>query len=89
MRIGLDVTFCDGTKQTVEAVFADFILFEKQWNRSVTKFEQELKLTDLAWLAWASMRRQGLTTKSFDPDFVVSIEDISVTDDESGKAPTI
>jgi hypothetical protein len=35
------------------------------------------------------MRRQGLTTKSFDPDFVVSIEDISVTDDESGKAPTI
>lgn len=89
MRIALDVTFCDGTKQKVEAVFADFVLFEKQWNRSVAKFEQELKLTDLAWLAWASLRRQNLTTKSFDPDFIVSVEDISIADDELGKAPTI
>ena len=89
MRIALDVTFCDGTKQKVEAVFADFILFEKQWNRSVAKFEQELKLTDLAWLAWASMRRQNLTTKSFDPDFIQTVEDISIADDELGKANKI
>jgi hypothetical protein len=89
MKISLGITFCDGSTQTVQAVFADFVQFEKQWNRSVAKFEQEVKLTDLAWLAWASMRRQGLTTKSFDPDFVSSVDDISLLDDDEGKAHSI
>jgi hypothetical protein len=86
MRIALTVQFQESEQvHRTDAVFSDFIQFEKQFNRSVAAFERELKLTDLAYLAWSSMRRTGITTKSFD-DFVATIEDISIADDDDPKA---
>ena len=57
MKIALRVTYNDGTTSDVDAVFADFVSFERTWQRSVTKFEAEIRLTDLAWLAWSAEAR--------------------------------
>lgn len=82
MRIALTVQYTgEETVHRTDAAFPDFIQFEKQFNRSVAQFERELKLTDLAYLAWASMRRTGKTALGFD-EFVASIEDISIADDD-------
>lgn len=82
MKIGMTVKFNDGKEKNVEAVFADFVAFERTWNRSVTRFEQELRLTDLAWLAWHSEKRMKQTTDQFDPDWIATVSEIELTEDE-------
>jgi hypothetical protein len=82
MKIELNVVFADGTNKDVDAVFADFVAFERTWNRSVTQFERELRLTDLAWLAWNALKRAKETDKQFDPDWIITVESIEIRDDE-------
>jgi hypothetical protein len=85
MKIGLKVSYNDGKSKDVEAVFADFVAFERTWNRSITQFETELRLTDLAWLAWHSEKRRKQTALGFEPDWIESVQGIEAQpDDNSG-----
>jgi hypothetical protein len=84
MKIELKVTFTDGVTKDVDAVFADFVAFERTWNRSVTQFEKELRLTDLAWLAWNALKRAKETDKQFDPDWIATVEVIEIRDEDEG-----
>lgn len=54
MKIALTVKFINGTTADVDAMFPDFIAFERERRRSVVKLEGDMHLTDLAWLAWHS-----------------------------------
>lgn len=87
MKIGMTVTYEDGSQKDVEAVFADFVAFERTWNRSVTRFEQELRLTDLAWLAWHSEKRRKQTTVNFDPEWIATVVTIDLKVDEEVPVP--
>lgn len=87
MKIDLSVVYNDGTKQNVDAVFADFVAFERTWNRSVTKFEEELRLTDLAWLAWHSEKRMKRTALQFDPDWTNTVAEIEIRDEAGEEVP--
>ena len=87
MKIQLTVTYTDGETQDVEAVFADFVAFERVWSRSVARFEQEIRLTDLAWLAWSAETRAGRTHKKFDPEGIAGVEDVATTGIEEGGSP--
>jgi hypothetical protein len=68
-------------------VFADFVAFERVWSRSVTKFEQELRLTDLAWLAWHSEKRRKETSQPFDPDWISLLEEIKIAETDGDDVP--
>lgn len=83
MKIALTVELNDGTKKDVDAVFADFVGFERTWQRSVTKFEQELRLTDLAWLAWSALTRTGETALKFDPEWIRTVTQVLTRDEET------
>jgi len=88
MKIALTVKYVDGTNNAVDAVFADFVAFERTWQRSVAKFEQELRLTDLAWLCWHAETRLRKTAMKFDPDWVATVETVEVREDEdAGETP--
>jgi hypothetical protein len=88
MKIKMKVDFVDGSSKEIEARFADFVSFERTWNRSVTKFEDELRLTDLAWIAWHAEIRTKATTKQFDPDWLNDVEMLNlVSDEEEGEVP--
>jgi hypothetical protein len=87
MKIGMTVVFNDGNKKNIDAVFADFVAFERTWNRSVTKFEQELRLTDLAWLAWHSEKRRKETGMGFDPDWIGTVSEIELQEDVEDEVP--
>lgn len=78
MKIEMTVTFVDGTKEDVDAVFADFVGFERTWQRSVAKFETELRLTDLAWLAWSALTHRNKTKLKFDPDWIATVENVGL-----------
>lgn len=83
MKIKMKVDFIDGSTKELEARFADFVAFERTWNRSVTKFESELRLTDLAWIAWHVQIREKETAKQFDPEWLNDVDSLELmTDDE-------
>lgn len=92
MKIPLRVKYLDGKTEDVEAAFGDFVSFERTWNKSVTKFDSELRLTDLAWLAWHSLKRQKKTNVAFDPDWINSVESVEPAEQTSdpldGTQPT-
>jgi len=87
MKIELSVTYNDGMKRDVNAVFSDFVAFERTWNRSVTKFEEELRLTDLAWIAWHSEKRMKNTSLQFDPDWIDTVAEIDIRDEDGIEVP--
>jgi hypothetical protein len=76
MKMILRVELTDGTINEVVCNARDFVAFEEKYERSVARFEQELKLTDLLFMAWHSLSRQKKTTKEFQNwlDDVESIE---------------
>ena len=80
MKINLKVTYVDGVERDVQAVFADFVGFERTWQRSVARFETEIRLTDLAWLAWSAETRTKNTDKKFDPDWIQTINNVEMGD---------
>jgi len=86
MKIAMTVEYNDGNKVVIEAVFADFVAFERTWNRSVTRFESELRLTDLAWLAWHSEKRNKKTAAQFDPDWIETVASIELGNEDDGDA---
>jgi len=78
MKIALDiVSALDGKERMTVAAFPDFIAFENKYSRSVAKFELEMTLTDLAFLAWHSEHRQKKTGLDFD-SWIGEVESLSV-----------
>lgn len=82
MKIEINVKFNDGTTKEVDAVFADFVAFERTWNRSVAQLESDLRLTDLAWLTWHSEKRRKQTQLTFDPDWIGLVEMLELREAE-------
>lgn len=83
----MSIIYTDATTQECEAIFADFVAFERTWNRSVTKFETELRLTDIAWLAWKTQIRCKHTQEQFDI-WLEKVETIDVVSDDVSDLPS-
>lgn len=86
MKVSLTVEFQDGTKQDVDAIFADFLAFEKGRGKSVVRLEVDMQLTDLGYLAWTALKREGKTTLKFDPDWVTTVAMVTARE-ETATAP--
>ena len=65
MKVALKITNTNDQTREVVAQFADFIAWEAEHNRSLSTFEAEMKLRDLAWLAWHVEFRNKVTTQPF------------------------
>lgn len=87
MKLPLTVTYTNGEKRHVTAVFADFVQFERTWSRSVSRFEHDFRLTDLAWLAWSAESRAKNTAAKFDPDWLETVETVELGDASTGDTP--
>lgn len=83
MKMSLCIKYVTGEESTVDAVFADFVAFERTWSRSVQRFETEVRLTDLAWLAWNVETRAGRTKLKFDPDWTLTVETVELSEGKS------
>jgi len=87
MKLPLTIHYNDGEKRDVTAAFADFVQFERTWNRSVSRFETDFRLTDLAWLAWSAETRAKRTSKKFDPDWLDTVETVELGEAAVGDTP--
>ena len=86
MKINLRVEYNDGAAVDTAATTADLVAFESEFSRSVARLEIELRLTDICWLAWKSLVRQGKTTADFGA-WLESIEGVELTEGESTPVP--
>ncbi len=88
MKIKLSVKYLDTTSKDVEAVFADFIAFERVMSKSVAKLDDDMRMTDIAWLAWHALLRQKLVAVPFEPDWINLVEMVTTNEDaEDGESP--
>lgn len=81
MRINLRVEYSNGKQEDVRCSAKDLVAFEDKYQRSVARLEHEMKLTDLLFIAWHSLNRQGLTKKDFDA-WLDDVESITPSDDD-------
>ena len=86
MKINLRITYADGSAVDTAATTADLVAFEDNFNRSVVNLEAELRLTDICWLAWRSVSRQGKTSADFG-SWLESIDGVELTDGEVSPVP--
>jgi hypothetical protein len=80
MKLGIKVNYTTGESEHVVARFPDFCDFEKAWQRSVARFEHDLRLSDIGWLAWAALTREKRTRAKFDPDWKLTVDSVEVQD---------
>jgi hypothetical protein len=86
MKINLQITTLDSVTTKVTAQFADFIAFEGEKNRSVANFQTELRLTDLAWLAWHAEKRTKKTALKFE-EWIETVDSVEVGTDSAVIVP--
>lgn len=90
MKMHLRVTNADGSAADVTVSAADLVAFESEFNRSVARFQDEFRLTDMYWLAWHASRRFNSSLPEFtdwleqaDPDVEFGDEDSEIVPLES------
>ena len=84
MRMQLEVEFADGAKKDVLVVMSDMVKFESEFSLSIAKLGQEMKVTHLLWLAWASLTRQKEVTTDFET-WIATVSSIGATDPKASK----
>jgi hypothetical protein len=75
----LEVELNDGSKTPVRIIMSDMVKFESQFNISIAKLGQEMKVTHLLWLAWTSLTRQKQVSADFDT-WVETVSSIGAQD---------
>ena len=78
MNFNLLVTFLDGTNREVSGIAADLVAFEAEFDLSVSRLNQDMKITHLLWLAWHSLKRTA-DTKDLFQKWVESVEGVEAS----------
>ena len=84
MRMQLEVEFNDETKKDVKVIMADMVKFESEYNLSIAKQGQEMKVTHLLWLAWSALTREKQTNLDFDK-WVETVASVGAVDPKASK----
>jgi hypothetical protein len=66
MKINLRVTFNDETVEEVNGTMRDIVAFEDKFDKSIGNLATDSRITDLLWIAWHWLERQGKTKKTFE-----------------------
>lgn len=87
MKMNLRVKYDDGS--TVDAIVSavDFVAFEREFSKSVTKFQENMMLTDVYWLAWHSMQRKDKTLGEFNKWLEDRNPEVEFSEDDSEIVP--
>lgn len=78
MRLNLQVQYTAKPDETKDLVCnpSDMVKLEERYNISIASLENNIKITHLLFLAWASESRTKATTLSFE-EWVDTVESVS------------
>lgn len=83
MKLAIVVAHKDGKQESVMAEFADFIKYEEVHNIGLDRLMDNLRVRDIAWLAWTAKRRKKETDLSWE-EWPTTIEGV-IIDTEAEK----
>lgn len=66
MKMHLRVTNADGSTADVIVSAVDLVAFENKFDKSVTKFQDDFRMTDIYWLAWHTLHRKDNSIGDFE-----------------------
>jgi len=79
----LKITKADGTATIHQITPAIEYAFELQFKGGIHKiFREHERQSDVYWLAWECLRRSGTTVPTFGVEFLESLSEVEVLDDE-------
>jgi hypothetical protein len=82
----LKITQIDGTTTECKITPAIEYAFEKHHKIGMIKAFRERELqSDLYWLAWEALRRNGVIVKPFGEEFISTLEVVEVVEDSDPK----
>lgn len=79
MKINLRVSFLDGNSKEISCGASDLVKFEDKFNISVARIQEEVRVTHLLFLAWASEVRTKATALDFDA-WTETVETVGASD---------
>jgi hypothetical protein len=83
MRLNLQVQYTDKPDETKDLICnpSDMVKLEERYNISIASLENNIKITHLLFLAWASESRTKATTLSFE-EWVDTVEGVSPSEEQ-------
>lgn len=81
MHINFAVSYADGSAAVAVASVADQVAFEREHDKSIATLSSDFRLTDMCWLAWHSLYRNGKITEQFE-SWLERVEEVAVSDSE-------
>lgn len=85
MQIKLNIKTTNGEEMDVTAIVPDFVAWERYSKRKTSDLATGVGIEDMAYLAYAAIKRSGENVKPFD-GWVQNIATIEMQDDETPKA---
>ena len=79
MRITLRVTFLNGESKEVVCSASDLVKFENHFNISVSKIEEDMKISYLLFLVHSAEARTKATTLDFD-SWLETVESVGASE---------
>jgi hypothetical protein len=83
MRLNLQVQYTDAPDETKQLICnpSDMVKLEEKFNISIASLENNIKITHLLFLAWASESRTKATTLAFE-EWVDTVDSVSPSDEQ-------
>lgn len=81
MKINLRILFADGTSRDITCTASDIVKFEDKFNISVSRLQDDVKVTYLLFLAWASEARRKVTALDFDA-WIDTVESVGASESD-------
>lgn len=66
MKMHLHVQYDDGSAADAVVSAVDLVAFEGKFNKSVARFQDDMMMTDIYWLAWHALHRMDKSIGDFE-----------------------
>ena len=88
MQLSLKVTFEDKT-ETVTTNLMTIVMWERKYKRKASQISEGIGIEDLAYMAYESSRSQGITVPALLDDYIRSIKNLEVVEQNDPKVGAV
>ena len=86
MQLTLKVTFNDGQQQTLTTNLFTIVAWERKYKRKASQISDGIGIEDLSYMAYEASRAAGITVQALLDEYIKSLKNLEVVDQESPKA---
>lgn len=87
MKMHLRVKYDDGSTADATVSAVDLVAFESKFSKSVAKFQENMMLTDIYWLAWHSLQRKDKSIGDFEKWLEATNPEVEFADEDNSIVP--